>query len=92
MRKRGKPRSTGPNLNMVVPLATPKPIIVCGVVARDSIHAQELYRAQYDATQAGYWYGKAHREADEKDRLARLQAHLDGGGTHYTWLAKLHKF
>jgi len=88
MRKRGKPRATGPNPNLIVPFAPPRPIVVCGVVARDSVHAQELYAAQYAGTSAGTRYGIAHRKADEAERLARLRAHLDGGGTHYTWLAK----
>lgn len=83
-----KPRAKGPNRHMIVPLREPQPIIVCGVVARDDAHASELYSAQYEGIVAGYRYGQAHRKADEKARLARLQAHLDGGGSHYEWLVR----
>lgn len=85
-----KPRPTGPNRHMVVPLQEPQPIFVHGVEARDSVHATELHRVAYEARRAGEMYATAHRESTERDRLARLQAHLDGGGTHYSWLAALH--
>lgn len=92
MRKRGKPRPIGPNPNLIVPIAPLRPIFVCGVEARDSEHARDLYAAQYEGTSAGTRYGIAHHKADEKERLACLQEHLDGGGTHYTWLAKQRGF
>jgi hypothetical protein len=87
---RHKPLASGPNRHMVVPLRGPQPIFVCGVEAVDSVHATQLYAAHRDGAQAGYAYARAHREADERDRLARLQAHLDGGGTHRSWLEALH--